>query len=240
MHDSSRQSTGQVGERRRPEGGQPHPRSHPRLRKKAFDRVPHGRLLDKLSHYGVSGILLRWTESFLKGRTQFVSYSGAKSVSREVESGVIQGSVLGPLLFIIYAADLPAVVKSEVTLYADDVIVDRIIFSAADIEELQNDLDGIAAWGAVNGMELNASKCHVLEITRSKTQLHANYFVSGTTLAYSSTERILGVHVNCKLRWNEHTDIVRAIKAAKVLSFAARNLRKAAPRASSGSPTKPW
>ncbi|MGL5405337.1 MAG: RNA-directed DNA polymerase, partial [Propionibacteriaceae bacterium] len=74
--------------------------------KKAFDRVPHGRLLDKLSHYGVNGTLLRWAESFLRGRTQYVVYSGAKSVLRAVDSGVIQGSVLGPLFFIIYAADL--------------------------------------------------------------------------------------------------------------------------------------
>jgi retron-type reverse transcriptase len=93
--------------------------------KKAFDRVPHGRLLDKLSHYGISGMVLRWTESFLKGRTQFVAYNGAKSDSREVKSGVIQGSVLGPLLFIIFVTDLPPMVSSEITLYADDVVLRR-------------------------------------------------------------------------------------------------------------------
>jgi ribonucleases P/MRP protein subunit RPP40 len=197
--------------------------------KKAFDRVPHGRLLGKLSHYGVNETLLRWTESFLKGRTQFVAYNGAKSDTREVKSGVIQGSVLGPLLFIIYVADLPPMVSSEITLYADDVVVDRIIFSAADVELLQSDLDGISVWGAVNGMELNASKCHVLDITRARTPLHAAYNVSGTVLVYNTTERILGVHVSSNLKWNAHTDIARA-KAAKVLSFAARNLHGCSPR----------
>jgi Reverse transcriptase (RNA-dependent DNA polymerase) len=197
--------------------------------KKAFDRVPHGRLLDKLSHYGINGTLLKWVKSFLKGRTQFVAYNGAKSESREVKSGVIQGSCLGPLLFIIFAADLPPMVSSNIILYADDVVVDRTIFSSADVTQLQNDLDGITVWGAINGMELNASKCHVLDITRARTQLHAEYFVSGAALSYKSTERILGVHVSSDLKWNENTERARC-KASKVLSFAARNLYGCTPR----------
>jgi hypothetical protein len=111
--------------------------------------------------------------------------------------------------------------------------MDKIISeknSLADMEELQDDLDGIATWGAVNGMELNASKCHVMEITRAvKPATRAVYTVGGTVLSYSTTERILGVHVSSDLKWNAHTDIARG-KAAKVLSFAARNLHGCTPR----------
>jgi len=197
--------------------------------KKAFDRVPFDRLLSKLSHYGVEGKILRWIESFLKGRTQFVSYKGAKSELRDVASGVIQGSVLGPLLFNIYVADLPTAAVSDLVQYADDATLWREIKSAADVEQLQDDLDSIAAWCAVNGMELNATKSHVMDITRAKTPLRTAYTVGGTILEYSGTERILGVHVSSDLRWNAHTDIARG-KAAKVLSFAARNLHGCTPR----------
>jgi hypothetical protein len=78
-------------------------------------------------------------------------------------------------------------------------------------------------------MELNASKCHVLDITRARTPLHAAYAVGGAVLVYNTTERILGVHVSSDLKWNAHTDIARG-KAAKVLSFAARNLQGCTPR----------
>jgi len=200
--------------------------------KKAFDRVPHDRLLSKLSYYGIRGSLLRWAESFLKGRTQRAVYNGAKSEVTNVLSGVIQGSVLGPLFFIIYIADLRAK-KSQITLYADDVVMDKIISeknAPADMQDLQDDLSGVETWGAVNGMELNASKCHVLELTRARRPFNrAAYTVGGTVLEYSATERILGVHVSSDLRWNAHIDIARG-KAAKVLSFAARNLHGCTPR----------
>jgi hypothetical protein len=197
--------------------------------KKAFDRVPFDRLLSKLSHYGIRGKMLKWIESFLKERTQYVSFRGAKSELHDVLSGVIQGSVLGPLLFNLYVADLPAATKSELVQYADDVTLWREIKTTADIEQLQDDLHAINAWCAVNGMELNAEKSHVIDITRARTPLHALYTVGGATLEYSTTERILGVHVSSDLRWNTHTDIARG-KAAKVLSFAARNLHGCTPR----------
>ncbi|CAB3370560.1 Hypothetical predicted protein [Cloeon dipterum] len=95
--------------------------------------------------------------------------------------------------------------------------------------ELQDDLDAVFAWCASNGMELNAAKCHVMDVTRAKNALHTPYTVGGAVLEYNDTERILGVHVSNDLRWNKHTDIARG-KAAKVLSFAARNLYGCNPR----------
>ncbi|XP_059489267.1 uncharacterized protein LOC132204659 [Neocloeon triangulifer] len=197
--------------------------------KKAFDRVPHDRLLSKLSYYGVNGKLIKWLECFLKGRTQFVVYGGAKSEPRDVLSGVIQGSVLGPLLFNIFVADLPPAIKSELAQYADDVTLWRHVKNISDVEQLQDDLDAIFAWCAANGMELNAAKCHVLDLTRARTPLRTAYTIGGAILEYSNIERILGVHVSSDLKWNRHTEIARG-KAAKVLSFAARNLQGCTPR----------
>jgi Reverse transcriptase (RNA-dependent DNA polymerase) len=87
---------------------------------KAFDMVPHGRLLGKLSDYGIKGNLLHWCESFLTMRTQCVVQSGSRSEPVDVTSGVPQGSVLGPLFFIIYMMDLPLCVQSKIEMYADD------------------------------------------------------------------------------------------------------------------------
>jgi ribonucleases P/MRP protein subunit RPP40 len=174
--------------------------------------------------------MLKWIESFLKERTQYVSFRGAKSELHDVLSGVIQGSVLGPLLFNLYVADLPAATKSKLVQYADDVTLWRERKTTADIEQLQDDLHAINAWCAVNGMELNAEKSHVIDITRAWTPLRALYTVGGAILEYSITERILGVHVSSDLRWNTHTDIARG-KAAKVLSFMQRAICMAALRA---------
>ncbi|CAB3387288.1 Hypothetical predicted protein [Cloeon dipterum] len=87
---------------------------------KAFDRVPHGRLLSKLQHYGVGGDVLRWLECFLTGRTQHVKYGGVCSAPVEKLSKVVQGSVLGPLLFNVFIADLPKDISSGFEQYADD------------------------------------------------------------------------------------------------------------------------
>jgi len=87
---------------------------------KAFDKVPHERLLSKLAHYGFKGQLLEWLKNFLSGRNQFVRYNGERSEPCEFTSGLIQSSVLGPLLFKIFVADLPSVVKTNIVQYADD------------------------------------------------------------------------------------------------------------------------
>ena len=99
---------------------------------KAFDSVPHARLLLKLQAYGINGQLLKWFESFLTGRRQYVKVNSASSSWTQVSSGVPQGSVLGPLLFVLYINELPSLVSSQLLMFADDIKLYRCIRSPKD------------------------------------------------------------------------------------------------------------
>ena len=113
---------------------------------KAFDVVPHQRLLHKLDHYGIRGTTLNWIQNFLTNRTQKVVVDGSSSESARVKSGVPQGTVLGPLLFLTYINDLPSTVSSQVRLFADDCLLYRPIKCRADQEKLQRDLSALQDW----------------------------------------------------------------------------------------------
>ena len=116
---------------------------------KAFDKVAHSRLLYKLNYYGIRGNLLNWLNSFLHGHSQQVVVDGAKSPTYEVTSGVPQGSVLGPTLFLIYINDIVLNVKSEIRLFADDILLYRTIKNPNDHELLQEDLYTLTKWAKV-------------------------------------------------------------------------------------------
>ncbi|CAB3388510.1 Hypothetical predicted protein [Cloeon dipterum] len=190
----------------------------------AFDKVPHQRLLSKLQHHGIDGAALEWLKNFLVGRSQFVRFGGARSEPCVVSSGVVQGSVLGPLLFNVYVSDLPAVVKTNLVQYADDCTIFREVTSQDDVDELQEDLALIDIWCVNNGMQLNAKKCVAMDLSRARQPRLPQYMIGGAVLEYVSTQRLLGVHIARDLRWNHHVDVQRK-KAAQTLGFAARNLR---------------
>ncbi|CAB3388812.1 Hypothetical predicted protein, partial [Cloeon dipterum] len=119
---------------------------------KAFDKVNHARLVSKLEHYRIKGRLLKWLENFLTGRTQFVQYRGARSEPTKVSSGVIQGSVLGPLLFNVFVSDLPdALNKCTLVQYADDATIYKKISCQEDADEFQEELNNVDIWCANNG-----------------------------------------------------------------------------------------
>jgi len=113
---------------------------------KAFDTVPYRRLLGKLSTYGINGPILRWIEAFLVDRVQGVVVEGFRSQEDKVLSGVPQGTVLGPLLFLLHINDLPSVATSQFRLFADDCLLYRPILSGADRVALQRDLDSLEKW----------------------------------------------------------------------------------------------
>ena len=135
---------------------------------KAFDVVPHQRLLHKLDHYGIRGTTLNWIQNFLTNRTQKVVVDGSSSESARVRSGVPQGTVLGPLLFLTYINDLPSTVSSQVRLFADVCLLYRPIKCRADQEQLQRDLSALQDWADRWGMCFNPSKCSVLRVSRPK------------------------------------------------------------------------
>ena len=132
---------------------------------KAFDSVSHQRLLLKLSRYGVSGKLLQWFESYLGGRGQQCLVHGFTSSRSPVPSGVPQGSILGPLLFLVYVNNLPPMIQNRIALFADDSKCSSVIESLQDYESLQKDLDSLHSWTDNWHLKFNTSKCEVPNVT---------------------------------------------------------------------------
>jgi hypothetical protein len=144
---------------------------------KAFDKVPHKRLLHKLEMYGIEGNILSWINAFLSNRSQRVLLGDVVSDWENVTSGVPQGSVLGPTLFIIYINDLPEVVSpnSICKMYADDTKILRVVKSDEEKFRLQVDLDMIVNWTKTWLMELNAKKCKVMHVNQSSSPHNVYY-----------------------------------------------------------------
>ena len=191
---------------------------------KAFDTVPHDHLLGKIDHYGINNTIHPWVKSFLKGRTQRVVVDGEQSSSADVESGVPQGTVPGPLLFLIYIKDLPDSVTSQVRLFADDCLLYRVIKTVEDQVALQEDLRRLEQWCVKWGMRLNSSKCEVMTICRSRNQLSRMYSIGGEVLKTVDKAKYLGVTITNNLSWSYHTSIT-AGKANGKIGFLWRNLR---------------
>ena len=168
---------------------------------KAFDKVPHQRLTYKLERLGINGVLLAWIESFLSGRSQSVKIRNSLSDFISVTSGVPQGSVLGPLLFIAYISDLPCAISSNSKIFADDTKLYRKIQCVDDSEYLQQDLDSLAAWCKTWGMQFNTSKCMVMHFGNNNPNYL--YHINGRLLETCSTHKDLGVTISDDLKPDE-------------------------------------
>jgi hypothetical protein len=165
---------------------------------KAFDKVPHQRLLHKLEYYGVNAKTKNWIQSFLQNRQQRVILKGAASEKAPVLSGVPQGTVLGPLLFLTYINDMSEMVKSsETKLFADDSLLFRTINNQADSVLLQNDLTPLQDWEDKWQMSFNAKKCQVIRITpKNRPPLPTTYKLHGHTLDTVDASKYLGVTIS--------------------------------------------
>ena len=188
---------------------------------KAFDKVPHQRLLTKVKSFGIEGKVLGWITDWLKDRQQRVLLNGSKSEWHPVLSGVPQGSVLGPLLFILFVNDLDEVVSSSISKFADDTKVYSSVSTHQDSISLQNDLDKLVEWSNTWQMKFNASKCKVIHFG-SGNRRH-DYNISDTLLEKVDGEKDLGVTISENLKASKHVDEA-VLKASRVLGMINRNI----------------
>ena len=130
--------------------------------KKAFDKVAHHRLLCELKSLGLNSNVICWIEGFLSNRRQKVVINGTKSEWSNVTSGVLQGSVLGPILFLVFVAEITEVVECDMILFADDTKLYRKIESEEDSHILQRDIDNLYLWSKDWLMEFNKDKCKTI------------------------------------------------------------------------------
>ena len=193
---------------------------------KAFDKVCHRKLVQKLHHYGIKGKLLNWIEHYLADRTQCVVVRGKSSPRTHVQSGVPQGTVLGPLLFLAYINDMPYSVSSSLALFADDSFLHKIIREVTDGRVLQKDLDELSVWETNWSMEFHPKKCKVLRITNKRASKKCTkYTLHNEELEVVDKAKYLGVTISKDLNWKWHINSISA-KATNCRLFLQRNLVK--------------
>ena len=167
---------------------------------KAFDTVPHKRLLKKIKAHGIDGNILRWIAAWLNDRKQKVVTQGAESSWKPVTSSVVQGSVLGPLCFLIYMNDLEIGLddKSTVSKFADDTKLIYPVRTDSDRTDMQNSINHLHSWANTWQMRYNADKCGVMHLGAQNP--HHTYTMGSTQLTESTVEKDLGVLVHKSLK----------------------------------------
>ena len=168
---------------------------------KAFDSVPHERLFLKMESLGIQGDILKWVKSFLRGRSQCVNVDGAHSSWRKVISGIPQGSVIGPILFVIFINDMPDAVKQcFCKLFADDCKLFGKVME--DDNRVQADLSNLEEWSRIWQLPFNAKKCKAMHFGHSNPR--RSYSLNNQKLESISSEKDLGVMVDDKLKFHVH------------------------------------
>ena len=175
---------------------------------KAFDSVSHDLLLHKLTSFGIHGQLLKWIKCYLSNRKQRVTCDGGTSSWLPVTSGVPQGSILGPILFILYINYLPDVLSPETlcAIFADDTKIYRHIKTKTDTDRLQEDINKIAGWGKTWDLRFNGSKTVSLVITNKAVPIPNTYHMDNTPIRNEDVMNDLGILVSTNLKWHTHID----------------------------------
>jgi hypothetical protein len=199
--------------------------------RKAFDTVPHNRLLLKTESLGIKGAISNWIKAFLTGRTQVVVVNGHPSSPTRASSGVPQGSILGPLLFVIYINDLPACASSAMLLYADDTKIYRPIKTEEDQPTLQDDLNSLGTWSDAWELKFHPQKCNLLTIGRQPADARRYTLTTDgvtTDLTRVTAETDLGVTWKQDLSFSEEA-AKRAKKGNSIMGIIRRSYSNLTP-----------
>ncbi len=194
---------------------------------KAFDKVYHPALLHKLESYGIEGDLLAWLASYLKGRRQKVVINGVSSDWNEINASVPQGSILGPLLFLVYVNDLVDDLISTPYLFADDtslfMTIDPLNVDRT-FNQVNRDLSLLSEWAWQWRVTFNASKTVYMIITnKTQDQNYPDLYLDGTKLTKVISHKHLGVTLTHNMKWGIHIDA--AISKANIRLHGIRRIR---------------
>ena len=190
---------------------------------KAFDSVPQERLLLKADYFVIRIKTNIWLRSFLTGRSQRVLINGSASSWSPVVPGVPQGTVLGPILFLMFINDLPTNTTSGIKLFVDDCVLYRPINSVSDHFALQRDLDQLEKWAYIWQMKIAPTKCFVMSVTLKNSPSQFSYSLCNAQLDGASHQKYLGVYITCTWSLQLQCDEAKK-KAMRVLRILQRNL----------------
>lgn len=189
---------------------------------KAFDRIPHDKLVSKLISFGFAPPAIEWLVSYLTHRKQYVRIGTINSKQFEVTSGVPQGSHIGPALFIVFVNDIyDALSTTNHLLFADDTKIYTTIDGSTDSVSFQQSINDLATWSGVNSLDLNISKCKIMSFYRKRQPHVTTYFINGTAVERVKSFIDLGVTLDEKLAFNLHYDAIIA-KSFAMLGFIKR------------------
>ncbi len=192
---------------------------------KAFDKISHEILLNKLTSFGVDGAYLEWFRTYLIDRSQCVVIGDMKSHAITPTSGIPQGSILGPLLFLIYINDLPTIfTSSSCALLADDLKLYKKITTEQDCHEMQKDIDALSNWCDSNSLSLNIPTCFTLTTTIKPNPTTFNYTIRDATVTKVDVKSDLGVTFDSKQSYKHHFDVTTR-KCYQMLGFIFRSTK---------------
>ena len=189
---------------------------------KAFVKVPHRCLLSKIRSYELDDEIHDWITAFLTKRTHRVKVNGNLSSPAAVTSGIPQGSVLGPVLFVLYINDLPTTLTNKMFMFADNTKVYNSISDVKSAQSLQHDLDRLLQWSTTWLLPFHPEKCKIMQLGKEKDEF--KYRLGDVELETSTCEKDLGVHVDDNLSFSKHID-VKITKANAIMGVVRRSFR---------------